>query len=62
MYENKKIGVVVPAHNEERFVAIVIDTMPGFVDKIYVVDDASTDRTSEIASKKIDRNNGRWRW
>ena len=50
MYNDKKIGVVVPAYNEERFIASVINTVPDFVDKIYVVDDASTDNTYEIAS------------
>lgn len=53
MYKNKKIGVVVPAHNEEDFIASVIDTMPDFVDKVYVVNDASTDKTLEIVSRKM---------
>jgi len=56
MYKNKKIGVVVPAHNEERFVATVIGTMPDFVDKIYVVNDASTDRTVEIVTNEAMQN------
>lgn len=56
MYKNKKIGVVVPAHNEEGFIAMVIDTMPDFVDRIYVVNDASTDRTSEIIWSKARQN------
>jgi glycosyltransferase involved in cell wall biosynthesis len=56
MYKNKKIGVVVPAHNEERFIGMVIGTMPDFVDKIYVVNDASTDRTIEIVFTKATQN------
>ncbi len=48
MYKEKRIGVVVPAYNEERFIADVVRTMPPFVDAIFVVDDASRDRTSEI--------------
>lgn len=43
MYEGKTIGVVVPAYNEEEFVGEVIDTIPAFVDRVYVVDDGSTD-------------------
>jgi len=43
-----KVAVVVPAHNEERYVAQVIRTVPDFVDLIVAVDDASTDRTHEI--------------
>lgn len=60
MLLNKKIGVVVPAHNEENFIAAVIDTMPAFVDKIYVVNDASTDKTGEIISKKAVENPRVW--
>lgn len=57
MYMNKKIGVTVPAHNEEKFVGEVIDTIPDFVDNIYVVNDASTDRTAEIITQKAKQNN-----
>jgi len=45
MYEGKSIGVVVPAYNEAALVGGVIDTMPAFVDRVYVVDDRSTDDT-----------------
>ena len=45
MYGGKTVGVVVPAYNEAALVGGVIDTMPAFVDRVYVVDDASTDDT-----------------
>lgn len=45
MYENHTIGVVVIAYNENGHVGQVIDTMPDFVDRVYVVDDGSTDGT-----------------
>ena len=48
MYEGKTVAVVVPAYNEEKLIGTVLDTMPDFVDLIIVVDDASTDRTSDI--------------
>jgi len=38
MYKGKKIGVIVPAYNEERFIEAVINTMPDFIDRIYVMD------------------------
>jgi glycosyltransferase involved in cell wall biosynthesis len=47
MLEGKRIGVVVPAYNEEKLIGRVIETMPGFVDRIYVVDDNSSDGTCE---------------
>ncbi len=49
MYRGKKIGVVVPAYNEEPHIAAVLECMPDFVDRVYVVDDASTDATNHIA-------------
>ncbi len=54
MFEGKKIGVVVPAYNEERLIGRVVETMPSFVDRIYVVDDCSLDRTSETARASMD--------
>ena len=45
MFEDKTIAVVVPAYNEELLIAKVIDSMPGFVDHIVVVDDCSSDLT-----------------
>jgi glycosyltransferase involved in cell wall biosynthesis len=51
MYRNKTIGAVIPALNEERFIAAVINGIPKYIDRIYVIDDASTDATNEIASQ-----------
>jgi glycosyltransferase involved in cell wall biosynthesis len=48
LYRGKTIAVVVPAYNEEKLIARVIETMPDFVDKIVIVDDCSTDRTANI--------------
>src|SRR5712692_9746812 len=50
MYERKTVAVVVPAHNEEKLIGRVLETMPDFVDLIIVVDDASTDQTSTLVA------------
>lgn len=51
MYRDHTIGVVVPAYNEEELIGDVILTMPKYVDRIYIIDDCSTDRTWEKVYK-----------
>ncbi|ELY93029.1 family 2 glycosyl transferase [Natrialba chahannaoensis JCM 10990] len=43
MYRDHSIGVVIPAYNEEGFVGDVIRGMPDYVDRMYLIDDCSTD-------------------
>jgi glycosyltransferase involved in cell wall biosynthesis len=50
-YRDATVGVVVPAYNEEAFVGDVVESVPAFVDRVYPVDDSSTDDTwSEITA------------
>lgn len=59
MYREHTIGVVVPAYNEEGFIGSVITDMPAYVDRIYVIDDQSTDGTWDeivsVARKETDK-------
>ena len=52
MYQEKSIAVVVPAYNEERLIGKTVQGIPGFVDKIIVINDASTDNTAQTVSEK----------
>ncbi|WP_276300783.1 glycosyltransferase family 2 protein [Halorussus lipolyticus] len=57
MYNGNTVGVVVPAYNEQGFVGEVIDTVPDFVDRVYVVDDCSTDDTWQEIRDHAERVN-----
>lgn len=46
VFEGKRIGVAVPAYNEEQQIELVLKTMPASVDCVVVVDDCSPDQTS----------------
>jgi glycosyltransferase involved in cell wall biosynthesis len=47
MLEGKRVAVVVPAHDVKSLITTTLGGIPGFVDRIIVVDDGSADATSE---------------
>ena len=51
MYRQLQVAVVIPAFNEERAVADAVAAVPDFVDRIYVIDDASADATGARAAE-----------
>ena len=49
MYKGQKITVIIPCLNEEQGIEQVLRRIPPFVDQTIVVDNGSTDRTSDVA-------------
>jgi glycosyltransferase involved in cell wall biosynthesis len=45
------ISVVIPAHNEEASIALVVGDVPSMVNEVVVVDNASNDQTAQNAQK-----------
>jgi glycosyltransferase involved in cell wall biosynthesis len=45
------VGLVIPAHNEEEGLPSVLRIVPEQVDRVFVVDNCSTDATSSVAEK-----------
>jgi len=59
MYRGHTTGIVIPAYNEEGFVGETIESVPRIADRIYVIDDGSTDDTwdeiTQYAAAENDR-------
>jgi dolichol-phosphate hexosyltransferase len=49
MYKGQRITVIMPCLNEEQAIELLLQQMPTYVDETIVVDNGSTDRTSEVA-------------
>lgn len=43
MYRDKRIALVIPAYNEEKLIRPTLEHVPDVIDRVIVVDDASTD-------------------
>ncbi len=52
MYKNYRICVIVPAFNEEALILKTLNGIPKYVDNIYVINDASTDKTLELLQNR----------
>jgi glycosyltransferase involved in cell wall biosynthesis len=59
MFRGAKIAVVIPAFNEADKLAATVRSVPGFVDHILVIDDASRDGTGAVATRASRRSSGR---
>lgn len=55
MYRGKSLCLVIPAHNEEKLIIPTIEGAPSIIERIYVIDDKSDDRTVEVVKACTDK-------
>ena len=51
MFEGLTVKVIIPALNEAKSIALVLEEIPDWVDEVIVADNASTDATAEVAKR-----------
>jgi len=56
MLHGKTVAVVIPAYQEAQQILKVLAPLPDFVDRIVVVDDCSSDGTSEVVLRYMEDN------
>ena len=56
MYREKKISLVIPAYNEERLIKPTLENVPAVIDRVFVVNDGSKDRTAEVVAEAASRD------
>jgi glycosyltransferase involved in cell wall biosynthesis len=52
VYRDNKIGLTIPAYNEERLIGPTLDAIPDIIDMVYVVNDCSTDSTADVVRER----------
>lgn len=56
MYREKSVALVIPAYNEERLIKPTLEEVPETIDRVYVVDDASTDNMPAVVRECADKD------
>lgn len=51
MYKELKVALVIPAYNEEKLIKPTLESVPETIDKIYLVDDGSTDNMVSVVKE-----------
>lgn len=56
MYRNHKIGLAIPAYNEERLIGPTLDAVPDIIDMVFVANDCSTDNTAQVVRERAEKD------
>lgn len=56
MYKELKVSLVIPAYNEEKLINPTLENVPDTIDKIYVVDDCSTDSMVAVVREQMKKD------
>jgi len=56
MYRDRKISLVIPARNEQRLIRPTLENVPELIDKVFVIDDGSTDNTAGVVREIHDKD------
>jgi glycosyltransferase involved in cell wall biosynthesis len=59
MYREKTVALVIPARNEEKLIIPTLEGVPNYVDKVFVVDDMSSDNTAGLVDGYAKQSVGR---
>lgn len=56
MYKGLTVGLVIPAYNEERLIRPTLKNVPKTVDRVFVVDDCSTDHMPHVIKEMMKKD------
>jgi glycosyltransferase involved in cell wall biosynthesis/ActR/RegA family two-component response regulator len=56
IYRENNICVIIPVHNNEKLIGPILESIPDYIFRVYVIDDASTDKTPEIVRKCTEKD------
>jgi glycosyltransferase involved in cell wall biosynthesis len=56
VYRNHKIGLAIPAYNEERLIGPTLDAVPDIIDVVFVANDCSTDNTAQVVRERAEKD------
>ena len=56
MYKELKVSLVIPAYNEEKLIVPTLENVPSTIDKIYVIDDCSTDSMPKVVEELAEKD------